>query len=386
VCNAAEGEPATFKDRALLRSNPYQVIEGLAIAALAVGTTEVFIALKASFIPEREAVLRAVEELQASGLADDLTVGIVAGPEEYLFGEEKALLEVIEGNDPQPRWLPPYLHGLFATAPQLGWQSHEPEPGHERGEVSNPTLVDNAETLANVPHVVARGADWFRSFGTAQSPGTVVCTMVGDVGRPGVTEVELGTPLRALLESTGGVAPGRSVKAVFSGITNPVLRGDRIDTPLTYEDLTAAGSGLGAAGFVVYDDTACMIDVATAFSRFLWVESCGQCPACKLGTGRITAALERIATRRATNRDLRAIYRALRVVSDGNRCFLPVEEQQVVGSILRTFPEDATAHLERRCPASRSIIVPKVVDITEDGVVYDDHQRFKQPDWTYAIA
>src|SRR4029079_11022526 len=125
-----------------------------------------------------------------------LSVAIVAGPEEYLFGEEKALLEVIEGNEPLPRWLPPYIHGLFATAPQLGWSAHEPETGHTRGHESNPTLVNNVETLANVTHILARSADWFRSMGTQASPGTVVCTVVGDVGRPAVIEVELGTPLR----------------------------------------------------------------------------------------------------------------------------------------------------------------------------------------------
>jgi NADH-quinone oxidoreductase subunit F len=126
VCNAAEGEPGTFKDRAILRANPYQVIEGLAIAALTLDAPEVFIALKASFGAERERVTAAVTEMEQAGLVGDLSVGIVGGPEEYLFGEEKALLEVIEGNDPLPRWLPPYVHGLFATAPQLGWQAHEP--------------------------------------------------------------------------------------------------------------------------------------------------------------------------------------------------------------------------------------------------------------------
>ena len=171
VCNGAEGEPGTFKDRAILRANPYQVIEGLAIAALTLGAPEVFIALKASFGPERERVTAAVTEMEQAGLVGDLSVGIVAGPEEYLFGEEKALLEVIEGNDPLPRWLPPYVHGLFATAPQLGWQAHEPEAGHTRGHESNPTAVNNVETLANVAHVLANGADWYRSLGTADIAG-----------------------------------------------------------------------------------------------------------------------------------------------------------------------------------------------------------------------
>src|SRR6186997_710403 len=145
VCNGAEGEPGTFKDRALLRGNPYQLVEGLVIAAFAIGAAEAFICLKASFRREIDAVTRAVQEFQAAGICGDCKVTIVAGPDEYLFGEEKAMLEVIEGNEPLPRWLPPYLHGLFATAPQLGWQAHEPEAGHQRGHEVNPTLVNNVE-------------------------------------------------------------------------------------------------------------------------------------------------------------------------------------------------------------------------------------------------
>src|SRR5258706_20232 len=223
VCNAAEGEPGTFKDRAIMRANPYQVIEGLAICALALDAPEVFIALKASFGPERERVTAAVTEMERAGLVGELSVGIVAGPEEYLFGEEKALLEVIEANDPLPRWLPPYVHGLFATAPQLGWQAHEPEAGHTRGHESNPTAVNNVETLANVPHVLANGAGWYRSLGTAESPGTVVCTVVGDVGRAGVAEVTCGTPLRDALDIFGGPRPGPTVPAVHAGVTTAPL-------------------------------------------------------------------------------------------------------------------------------------------------------------------
>ncbi len=166
VCNGAEGEPGTFKDRAILRADPYQVIEGLAIAAFAVDSREVFIALKASFERERARVLQAVTDMEQAGMLGELSVTLVAGPEEYLFGEEKALLEVIEGNEPLPRWLPPYIHGLFATAPQLGWSAHEPEVGHRGRHESNPTLVNNVETLANVTHVLAHGVDRFRSRGT----------------------------------------------------------------------------------------------------------------------------------------------------------------------------------------------------------------------------
>jgi NADH:ubiquinone oxidoreductase subunit F (NADH-binding) len=158
VANGAEGEPATFKDRTLMRMNPYAIVEGVAIAALTMNAREAFIALKASFRRELERMTAAVEEMQAAGLAGDVPVTIVTGPDEYLFGEEKGLLEVIEGRDPLPRWFPPFEHGLFATAPQSGWEAHDPETGHSGVHQSNPTLVNNVETLANVQYVLANGA------------------------------------------------------------------------------------------------------------------------------------------------------------------------------------------------------------------------------------
>src|SRR6516225_5080658 len=153
--------------------------------------------------------------MASAGLVSDAPISLVTGPEEYLFGEEKALLEVIEGNDPLPRWLPPYVHGLYATAPQLGWPAHEPEAGHTRGHESNPTAVNNVETLAHVTHVLANGVDWYRALGTALSPGTVVCTVVGDSERDGVVEVECGTPLREVLTMFGAPRPGRTLRAVL---------------------------------------------------------------------------------------------------------------------------------------------------------------------------
>src|SRR5204863_8274879 len=136
--------------------------------ATVVEAREAFVAVKASFKPEIDALERAMQEMAAEGLLCDAPITLIAGPEEYLFGEEKGLLEVIEGNDPLPRWLPPYLHGLFATAPQLGWMPHEPETGHRGAHESNPTAVNNVETLANVAHILANGADWLRSIGTPE--------------------------------------------------------------------------------------------------------------------------------------------------------------------------------------------------------------------------
>ena len=289
VANGAEGEPATFKDRALMRHDPYRVIEGVAIAALAVGATEAYVATKRSFAREGEGLRRATLELGEAGLLGDLVVTLVEGPDEYLFGEEKALLEVIEGRDPLPRLLPPWQHGLFATAAAGGWES-ETAGVTARGD-SNPTLVNNVETLASAAYVLASGADWFRSMGTAESPGTIITTVVGDVAHPGVHEVELGTPFREVLDRCGGARTGRRLRAAFPGVSNPVLRAEDFDVPLTYEDLVARGSGLGAAGFAVYDDGADLLRVARELSRFLAVESCGQCPACKGGSLRITDRL-----------------------------------------------------------------------------------------------
>jgi NADH-quinone oxidoreductase subunit F len=378
VCNAAEGEPGTFKDRALLRANPYQLVEGVIIAALAVAAREVFIALKASFRVEVERVTAAIEEMQRAGICADCSITVVQGPDEYLFGEEKALLEVIEGKPPLPRLFAPYEHGLFATDVVTGWEAVE-------GQRSpNPTLVNNVETLCSVPHILARGADWYRAMGTPESPGNLVCTVVGDVVAPDVGEIELGTPLGAVIDAVGsGVGSGRSVKAVLSGVANPVVTD--LSLPLSYEGFAAAGSGMGAGGFIVLDDTACMVEAARLISRFLYVESCGQCPPCKLGSGEITTRLERIEAGIADAGDVEVIRFWLDKVTDGNRCYLAVQERLVVASILAKFLDEVDEHLTlRRCPRPRPIALPKLVDLSGGVAVYDESVYRKQPDWTYA--
>jgi NADH-quinone oxidoreductase subunit F len=384
VCNAAEGEPGTFKDRALLRSNPYAVLEGLVIAARTVDADEAFLALKAGFEVEVERVTSAVTEMDEAGMLGGCHITVVAGPDEYLFGEEKALLEVIEGKDPLPRWLPPYLHGLFSTGPQLGWQASEPDGSDEPGRGANPTLVNNAETLAHVAWILANGAEEFRAVGTDDSPGTILCTVVGDVTSPAVVEAPMGTRLAEVIDRCGGLEPERRVKAVFPGAANAPLTADQMGTPLTYEDMEAAGSGLGAAGFIVYDDTACMLQVAATFSRFLFVESCGQCLPCKLGTEQITERLERIVAGDGTPGDVDTIGDRLRMVTDGNRCYLPVQERKLVSGVLERFPDEITAHLDGSCPAGgRTVPIPKIVDLVDGVVTYDERQEVKRPDWTY---
>ncbi|MBW3575456.1 MAG: hypothetical protein KY450_11405 [Actinobacteria bacterium] len=392
VCNGAEGEPGTFKDRSILRADPYQVVEGLAIAALAVEARAAYLCVKEKFTEEIARLSVALEEMAAAGLAGDVPISLVVGPDHYLYGEEKGLLQAIEGDAPLPRPLPPYVHGLFATAPQVGWSAHPQaygvgsgEGASFDGERSNPTVVNNVETLAMVTHILTRGPEWHRGLGTPESPGAMVVTVVGDVRRPAVGEVELGRPLGEVIEElSGGPRAGRRIKAVFSGVANGVVRGDQLDVPMSYEGLAAIGSGLGSAGFIVYDDTADMVAVARLFSRFLYVESCGQCPACKFGTGEITSYLERIEAGVGTDLDVEIIGRRLTTVTDGNRCYLPVEEQEVIASILREFPEDVAAHLEGRPPPPRRYDLAKIEDLRDGVVVVDLRQAAKQPDWTYA--
>jgi NADH-quinone oxidoreductase subunit F len=383
VANGAEGEPGTFKDRALMAANPYQVLEGLQIAAETIGATQAFLGLKRSFGPQLSALERAAGEMSDAGLLGTIPVTIVTGPEEYLFGEETGLLEVVEGNEPLPRIIPPYLMGLFATTPPVGWSAGAVVSDDADIVGSNPTLVTNVETLANVPLILARGADWYRSVGTADSPGTAIATVVGDVQRAGVAEFELGTPLSELLVSIGGgVHEGRRFKAALSGVANPVLTAAHVDTPVSYEGMAAIGSGLGACGFIVFDDTADMVAVARMVSRFLYVESCGQCPACKFGTGEITAYLERIAIGDGDEDDVELIGARLATVTDANRCYLGTQEQRVIASLLREFPEDFVAHLERGTVAD-PIPTPKLVDVADGVATYDPRQDSKRPDWTY---
>jgi NADH:ubiquinone oxidoreductase subunit F (NADH-binding) len=379
VANGAEGEPATFKDRLLIRRDPYRVVEGAAIAALAIGATEIYCATKRSYTEEVAALRRAAVELGEAGMLNELTVTVAEGPDEYLFGEEKALLEVIEGRDPLPRILPPWQQGLFSTVP-TGWEG----PVADASWQSNPTSVNNVETLATAAHILAKGAAWFRTMGSAASPGTAIATVVGAVRHPRVVEVELGLPFADLLEVCGGPHPGRTLVAAFSGVSNAVITAADFDVPLTYEDFAARGSGLGAAGFMVYDDSTDMVSVARELSRFLAVESCGQCPACKSGTMDITERLLVIEEGAGSDDDLAVIAARLRSVTDANRCYLGTEEQNVVSSILRSFPEAFAARLEGTAGPLRPEAVPLVKDISADGTVtFDVRHLRKRPDWTY---
>jgi NADH:ubiquinone oxidoreductase subunit F (NADH-binding) len=372
-CNGAEGEPGTFKDRYLLRLNPYQVVEGLAIAARVLGAERAYLCVKRLFAPELAAVRRSIDEFAAlTPLAR--AIELVPGPDEYLFGEEKALLEVIEGGLPLPRVLPPYLHGLFSGA-----------YGGPGGALGHPTVVNNVETLAHVTHIVRDGPDRFRALGTDDTPGTMVFTVSGDVQRPLVTELPLGLTLRELIvEVAGGPPPGRRLKAVFPGLANAVLTEAALDTPLGFDAMRRAGSALGSAGFIVYDDSACMVQVAYLFSRFLYIESCNQCPPCKLGGERISERLARLLAGEAQAHDLEEIRATSTWVNNGARCYLATSQSIVTQSILTAFPEEFDAHLTGTCPRRHDLIVPKMTEyVPGRGFLYDQEYVRKQPDWTY---
>ncbi|MBW8826025.1 MAG: SLBB domain-containing protein [Acidobacteria bacterium] len=380
VVNGAEGEPGTFKDRSILRRNPCAVVEGALIAALAVGAERVVIAVKRGFGAEREA-LRAVIGSMAPEWADGVGVEVATGPDEYLFGEETALLEVIDGRPPFPRIAPPYREGVA----ELGPQPSEPAGAVLAPGGAPPTLVDNVETLANVAGILAEGADWFRSVGTPESPGTIVCTITGATARHGVAEVAMGTPLAEVIDIVGGgPRRGRRLVAAMSGVANPVLPADRFDTPLSYEAMTAAGSGLGAAGFLVFDDSTDMVAVAAGASRFLAIESCGQCTPCKQDGLDIAARLERLCASAAEESDLAELLERLETVTESRRCYLAAQHQLVVGSIVDAFPDAVSAHARGSVPATPVELIAPVRELADGGAaVLDERIVAKQPDWSF---
>jgi len=358
VVNAAEGEPGTLKDRTIMRNNPYQVIEGALIGARAVGADQIIVGTKRRFVVEVERMRDAIAEIRAAGWTDGIRVEMFQGPEEYLYGEETALLETIDGRYPFPRTSPPWrrgVHEVVMSQADLGTQSSSAAhvemaaPDHE--SAAPPALVENLETLANVGRIIARGAEWFRTEGTEQSPGTIVCTITGSTRNAGVGEVMMGTTLRDAIELIGGGArPGRRIAAVLPGVSNPLIPADRLDTPLTYEDMAAAGSGLGSAGYIVYDDDDDLVAVTAGVSRFLAVESCGQCSPCKLSGLHIAETLAALSRSTATAHDLDVMRERLAGVTEGARCSLATQQQVIVDSLLERFRPMSRRTLTGRHP------------------------------------
>ncbi len=350
VCNGSEGEPGTFKDRYLIRKNPYQLLEGILIAAHAVGARQAILGLKAKFHLEFQRIQQALCEMERANVLEAGYLEIIPGPDEYLFGEEKALLEVIDGRGAMPRILPPYMQGVRFTPTE-----------------HNPTSVNNVETMSHLPNILSRGADAFRSIGSADTPGTMIFTLCGDVKRPGMYELPLGTTLRTLLEKLGGgPANGHPFKAVFSGVANRAITPKDFDTPMDFGSLRGVGSGLGSAGFIVYDESVCMVKVALRFSGFLTAESCGQCIPCNSGCRIITSYLRKLEDGQGTQNDIDNILVECGKVTNQTRCFLPAEESALISSIVDKFPQEFHSHLSGKpCPHSRTPILAKIDDFDE---------------------
>jgi NADH:ubiquinone oxidoreductase subunit F (NADH-binding) len=383
VVNGAEGEPGSFKDRTLLRRNPYRVLEGALIAATAIQARHVVVALKRTFQIERRRVAYAIAEMSDAGWLSDIDVRVSIGPSEYLFGEETALLEVVEGRQPFPRIAPPYRRGL--TTDTDAPRSADPDGNDSPGV--GLVLANNVETLANVPGIVSQGADWFRSLGTHDSPGTVVCTVSGDTRRAGVAEFPMGTPIAEIVDEIGGGAlEQRRIVAAISGVANAILPVELFDTPACYDALRSVGSGLGAAGFIVFDDRADLIAVAEGVSRFLAVESCGQCEPCKRDGMVVAAGLDDLRRSESEGEVEVTMRDSLGTITDGARCYLATQHQVVATSILDRYPGVLAGHLDGSLsPADRVLIAP-IVDIADGQVVLDPSQADKQPDWSYDDA
>lgn len=391
VVNGAEGEPGTFKDRTILRVNPYHVLEGSLIAAHAVGANRVVVALKRAFEVDVGRVRSALDEIERAGWPESVAITIFEGPDEYLYGEETALLECLDGRPPFPRIAPPFRRGVtevVETESDLrsgsGLSAHVQMAGSEQHLSAPPALVDNVETLANVPKIVERGPRWFRTEGTDLSPGTVVCTVTGRVQRPGVGEVLMGTTLGEAIEQIGGGArPGHTITAVVPGVSGAMIAPELLDTRLTYEDMAAVGTGLGSGSFWVLDDTVDPVAAIAGVSRFLAVESCGQCSPCKEDGVVIADLLSRLAGSRSRPADVEQIRRRVRTVATGARCNLAVQQQVVVASLLDQWSELVDAHADGTAPAASTVPVAELLVLDETGVTIDPRQRTKQPDWTH---
>lgn len=278
------------------------------------------------------------------------------------------MLEVIEGKLPLPRILPPYEAGLFATMA---------EP--------NPTLVNNVETLSHVARILRSGADWFRDVGTTEAPGTMVFTVVGDVARPGLYELPLGTTARTLIVDLAGAD---DVLAIYPGTSNSVITPDLLDLPLDFDSFAEAGTGLGSGGYAVYDTSRDIVQVCATLARFLAIESCGQCLACKLGTADMFDRLDALVRGDGTAADIAEIRRRTNTVTDQNRCYLPVGAALLVRSTLDTFGADFEAHIGRASDPAVAVPVPKItaIDVATGEVTFDPTYHRKRSDWSYEPA
>jgi NADH-quinone oxidoreductase subunit F len=372
----------SFKDHAILRANPYRVLEGALIGCVVLKSAELIICLKRSFFDEWQRVTGAIEELSAAGWLKDVAVRYVAGPGSYLFGEETALLEVASGRHPFPRVTPPWRRGVDETSDSSALAVLAGTAEDE----GTPALVNNVETFANVALIVRNGPEWFRSIGTTESPGSIVCTITGSTVTAAVGEYEMGSTLREVIEDLGGGArAGQHIIGVLPGASSAFVIDEDFDTPLTYETFKAAGSGLGSAGFWALDESDNTARFAYEVSRFLSTESCGQCTPCKDDGIAVTDLLSNSPT--ITTELLSEINARLETITQGARCSLASQQQVVIRSLLALIPQPGDRDF-KPLPTSSELSSVHIgfapLSNLECGAASIDlSQESKQPDWSY---
>jgi NADH:ubiquinone oxidoreductase subunit F (NADH-binding) len=351
VCNADEGDPGAFMDRAVIEGDPHRVVEGLAVAAYAIGASKAYVYIRAEYPLAIKRLQHAIAEAKAFGLLGrnvldsgfSLDIALKQGAGAFVCGEETALLHSIEGRRGMPRPRPPFpaVRGLFGK----------------------PTVINNVETLANVPGIVVRGDEWFSGIGTASSKGTKVFALSGRVARTGLVEVVMGTSLRRIVFDIGGGIPdGKAYKAVqIGGPSGGCIPESHLDIDIDYESLKRVGAMMGSGGLVVMDESTCMVDLAKFFMDFIQRESCGKCIPCREGTRRMLDILESLTRSRRNEKDFDALERfrsvmslehLAQVIQDTSLCGLGQSAPNPVLSTLRWFREEYEAHVyDRRCPA-----------------------------------
>jgi NADH-quinone oxidoreductase subunit F len=345
VCNADESEPGSFKDRILLERGPHQVLDGILIGAWATGSEKTFVYVRGEYAEPAACLQRAIDECYAAGVLGENVLGsgfahdviITRGAGAYICGEETGLLESLEGKKGQPRKKPPFpaQYGAFGM----------------------PSTVNNVETFSHVPHIVEKGADWFRGFGTEKSPGNVIFGVSGHVMRPGLYELPMGTRLDEIVfEHAGGVPDGRKVKGVIpGGVSMPILPAGQLDVRMANEFLRERNTMLGTGGVMVMDETTCMVRAACVITYFFRDESCGQCTQCREGTGWLNKICKRIERGAGTLEDLDVLADVAGKMEGQTICAFADAAAWPVQGLLRHFRGDFEEHVRLgKCPFPES--------------------------------
>ena len=357
ICNGDEGDPGAFMDRMLLESFPYRVIEGIAIAAYAVGAQEGYLYVRAEYPAAVERITAVLPECEERGFLGDNIFGgdfslhlrLMQGAGAFVCGEETALLNSIEGKRGMPRLRPPY-------------------PA-ESGLWGKPTLVNNVETYSLLPWIMRNGAESFAALGTEKSKGTKVFALAGKVVRGGLIEVPMGISIRDVVEEVGGgIADGRDFKAVqIGGPSGGCVPAELAHTPVDYEALTGVGAIMGSGGLVVLDDADCMVEIARYFLEFTQDQSCGKCTYCRIGTRRILDILTRLCQGEGKKGDLEELEQLGGMVKQGSLCGLGKTAPNPALSTLKYFRDEYEAHLNGHCPAGKCKALIKYL-VTNDCI------------------